>query len=113
MLETVISLKDIENAKVAGKPLHIDCPHCRAQYLPGEIYMPGALIGQPKEIVKDSFGKIVYVDYLSEDKMPDRVESFTCEYCNKPFVVEAGYITYKTKEAPQEEDFSTEYVPLI
>lgn len=77
MLETVISLKDIENAKVAGKPLHIDCPHCRAQYLPGEIYMPGALIGQPKEIVKDSFGKIVYVDYLSEDKMPDRVESFT------------------------------------
>lgn len=112
MLETVISLKDIENAKAAGKPLHIDCPHCRAQYLPGEIYMPGALIGQPKEIVKDSFGKIVYVDYLSEDKMPDRVESFTCEYCNKPFVVEA-IISFKASEEEPEKDFSNPYVSLI
>ena len=113
MLETVISLKDIENAKEAGKPIHIDCPNCKAQYLAGEIYMPGDLIGQPREIVKDSFGKIVYADYLDADSMPNRTENFTCEYCNKPFIVEASVITYKSKEAPQEEDFSTEYVPLI
>ena len=60
-------------------------------------------------IFKD--GKMV--DYLDADSMPNRTENFTCEYCNKPFIVEASVITYKSKEAPQEEDFSTEYVPLI
>lgn len=90
----------------------IKCPHCGAEYLPGEIYMPGALIGQPDDIVKDSLGRLLYEDYSIPEKEPDLEEHFTCEYCNKPFVIEA-IITYKTKEEVPERDFTTEYVSLI
>jgi hypothetical protein len=113
MLETVISNIDIKNHFDSGKQIHIECPHCKAQYMPGEVFMPGALIGKPVEVVKDPLGKIVYVDYLNADNMPNRVERFTCEYCNKPFEVEASLITYKTRDVPAETDFDTEYVPLI
>lgn len=90
----------------------IRCPHCMAEYLPGEIYMPGSLIGQPDEVIRDSFGKIIYEDYYKETREPDMMESFICEYCEKPFVIEAT-VTYKvTKEVP-EKDFSTNYVSLL
>ena len=89
----------------------IKCPHCGAEYLPGEIYMPGSLIGQPYEVVKDSLGKIIYEDYLPI-KEPDMTEHFICDYCQKPFIVEAT-VTYKTKEEAPEKDFSTKYVSLI
>lgn len=87
----------------------IKCPHCGAEYLPGEIYLPGSLIGQPEDIVKDSFGKLLYEDYSQE---PCLDEAFTCEYCNKPFLIEA-IISYKTKMESPEKDFSTKYVSLI
>lgn len=90
----------------------IKCPHCFSEYLPGEIYMPGSLIGQPDEVIRDSFGKIIYEDYYSESRKPDYVEHFTCEKCARPFVVEA-FVTYKTKEEAPEKDFSTQYVPLL
>lgn len=89
----------------------IKCPHCGANYLPGEIYMPGALIGQPEDVVKDSLGKLLYEDY-SENKEPDMVEHFICDYCDKPFIVEAT-ITYKTTIEAPERDFSTQYVSLL
>lgn len=113
MLNTVISKLDIESEKDSGKPIHIECPHCKAQYLPGEIYLPGALIGQPLEVVKDSMGKIIYVDYQKVDRMPDRIESFTCEYCEQPFEVEAGYIQYKVKKSDPAKNFKQEYVSLL
>lgn len=90
----------------------IRCPHCGAEYLPGEIYMPGSLIGQPDEVIRDTFGKIIYEDYYKKISEPDMIEHFTCEYCNKPFVSEAT-VTYKTKEEAPEKDFSTKYVSLI
>ena len=89
----------------------IKCPHCGAQYLPGEIYMPGALIGQPDDIVKDSLGKILYEDY-PEDKEPELIEHYTCDICNKPFVIEAT-VTYKTMTEEPERDFTEQYVSLI
>ena len=90
----------------------IRCPHCGAEYLPGEIYMPSSLIGQPDEVVKDSLGKIIYEDYYKVSREPDLTEHFTCEYCNKPFVIEA-IVTYKTKEEAPEKDFKQQYVSLI
>jgi len=97
---------------VAHKTPVIRCPHCGAEYLPGEIYMPGSLIGQPDDIVKDAVGKIIYEDYSTEAREPDMIEHFICEFCDKPFVIEAT-TTYKSmKEAP-EADFSTQYVPLL
>ena len=90
----------------------IECEHCKAQYLVGEIFMPGALIGKPVEVVKDSLGKIIYVDYKSEDNVPCKTEQFVCEYCGKPFVLNAELSVKTAKEAP-ERDFSSPYVPLI
>jgi hypothetical protein len=90
----------------------IKCPNCGAEYLPGEIYMPGAIIGQPDDIVKDSLGRLLYEDYSSKDKEPNMIEHFTCEYCEKPFIIEAT-ITYKTKQELPENDFSTKYVSLL
>jgi DNA-directed RNA polymerase subunit RPC12/RpoP len=90
----------------------IRCPHCGAEYLPGEVYMPGALIGQPDEVIRDAFGKIIYEDYYEKDNEPMLTEQFTCEYCEKPFIIEAT-VTYKTKEETPENDFSTKYVSLL
>jgi hypothetical protein len=90
----------------------IRCIHCGAEYLPGEIYMPNAIIGQPDDIVKDSLGRILYEDYSTEDREPNTEEHFTCEYCDKPFIIEAT-VTYKTKEEAPENDFSTAYVSLL
>lgn len=97
--------------QISHKTALIKCPYCGAEYLPGEIYMPGSLIGQPIDVVKDSVGRILYEDY-PENKEPDMFEQFICEYCNKPFVIEAT-VTYKTKEEAPENDFSTTYVSLI
>lgn len=90
----------------------IECEHCKAQYLLGEIFVPGALIGQPKEVVKDSLGKIIYVDYKSESNVPTKTETFVCEYCGKPFSINAELTIKIAKEAP-EKDFSTKYVSLL
>jgi hypothetical protein len=98
-------------SNTAHKTPVIKCPHCGAQYLPGEIYMPGALIGQPDDLVKDSLGKILYEDY-QEGREPDMIEHFVCEYCEKPFIIEAT-VTYKTMTELPENDFSTQYVSLI
>lgn len=90
----------------------IRCPHCGAEYLPGEIYMPGSLIGQPTDVIKDSFGKILYEDYFNGACEPDMVEHYICEYCNKPFVIEAT-VTYRAKEEAPEKDFTSQYVSLL
>ena len=99
-------------SNIVHKTAIIKCPHCGAEYLPGEIYMPNSIIGQPDEIVKDSLGKIIYEDYSTPEREPNLIESFTCEYCNKPFVIEAT-VSYKAKEEVPEKDFSTNYVSLL
>jgi hypothetical protein len=98
--------------QITHKSPIIRCPHCGAEYLPGEVYMPGALIGQPDDIVRDSLGRILYEDYFSEDREPSLEEHFTCDYCDKPFVIEAT-VTYKTREEAPERDFGTQYVSLL
>ena len=97
--------------QIAHKTPVIRCPHCGAEYLPGEIYIPGSITGQPDEVIRDSLGKIIYEDY-SELKEPCLVEHFTCENCDRPFVVEAT-VTYRAREEAPERDFSTKYVSLL
>ncbi len=99
-------------ALVAHKTPVIKCPHCGAEYLPGEVYLPGSLIGQPDDIVKDAVGKIIYEDYSTETREPDMIESYICDYCEKPFIVEAT-VTYKSMKESPEKDFSTQYVSLL
>ena len=99
-------------SNIVHKSAIIKCPHCGAEYLPGEIYLPNSIIGQPDEVVKDSLGKIIYEDYDTPEREPSLIESFTCEYCDKPFIIEA-VVSYKTKEEAPEKDFSTNYVSLL
>ena len=112
MVKTIFTKQDIKELETKGQKILIHCPHCKAQDLPGEIYIPGALIGQPVEIVKDSLGEILYVDYHTESNLPNNKESFTCEYCDKPFVLDA-LITYKPVHEAPERDFRQQYVSLI
>ena len=98
--------------QVSHKTNLIKCVHCGAEYLPGEIYMPGSLIGQPTDVVKDSLGKILYEDYDPVSREPNMTEQFICDYCEKPFIIEAN-VTYKTKEESPENDFQNKYVSLL
>ena len=98
--------------QITHKTPVIKCPHCGAEYLPGEIYMPGSLIGQPDDIVKDSLGRILYEDYSTPEREPSMLEHFICDYCEKPFIIEAT-VTYKSSEEAPERDFHNQYVPLI
>ena len=93
------------------KSTNFKCPHCGAEYLPGEVYIPGALIGQPDDLVKDSLGRILYEDY-QEGREPDLIEHYICDYCSKPFIIEAT-VTYKTMMEEPERDFQSQYVSLI
>ena len=99
-------------SNITHKTPVIKCPHCGAEYLPGEIYMPNALIGQPDDIVKDSLGRILYEDYSTETREPAMTESFICEFCDKPFIIEAT-VTYKTREEAPEKNFKEQYVSLL
>ena len=98
--------------QISHKSPVIRCPHCGSEYLPGEIYLPGSLIGQPDEVIRDSFGKIIYEDYYKKEHEPDLFEHYICDSCNKPFIIEAT-VTYKAKEEAPENDFSTKYVSLL
>lgn len=98
-------------SNILHKSTLIKCPHCSAEYLPGEIYMPNAITGRPDEVVRDSLGRIIYEDYIAGHE-PSLAESFTCEYCNKPFVIDA-VVSYKTKEEAAEKNFSEQYVSLL
>jgi DNA-directed RNA polymerase subunit RPC12/RpoP len=89
----------------------IKCPHCGYEYLPGEIYVPGSLTGQPCDIVRDALGKIIYEDY-TEPKKPELIEHYECDGCGRPFIVEA-VITYKSRTEAPETDFTSEYVSLL
>lgn len=96
---------------VTHKSPIIKCPHCGAEYLSGELYLPEAFTGHPYDIVKDSMGRILYEDY-QEGREPDMIEHYICDYCNKPFIVEAT-ITYKSREEEPEADFQNQYVSLL
>lgn len=75
----------------------LKCPHCGREYLPGEIFCPGELIGKSKSIIRDALGKkIIYLEY-EKDEEPCFTEKFVCEECGKEFIVEAT-LSFKTKE---------------
>ena len=63
----------------------IICPKCGAQYLPGEIYLPNAFLGQPRNVARDCTGKIV--DYSGNSM--DLKETYICDKCGCKFGVKA------------------------
>lgn len=73
------------------KPI-IKCPHCGTEYLAGEIYLPKSFVGQPTDIIKTGEGVILTHDGTDMDLK----EEYTCDACNKKFVVVAA-VTFKTE----------------
>lgn len=65
------------------KEILIVCPHCGAEYLPSEIFIPNSFFGSPEDIDKDSIGRLEAYD---GSKM-DLKEIYTCDYCNKELEV--------------------------
>ena len=89
----------------------IKCPHCSHEMVPAEIFMPGDLLGRPTTIIRDAFGKILYLEY-EPDCEPVLVEKFFCDNCEKPFLVEP-VVSYKVKKESEELDFSQPNVSLL
>lgn len=85
----------------------IECPHCKAQYLPSEIFMPKEFLGSPENIMKTANGTI---EYYSGDNM-DLNENFTCDYCNTNFNVEA-VVNFKTS-VDELSNFNEDYSSTI
>lgn len=75
---------------------YIKCPHCGAEYLPVEIYIPNEFFGRPKEVVRTDNRKVE--SFFG--KVPDMHERYTCDYCNTPFEVTAT-MNFEVKEIPR------------
>lgn len=63
----------------------IRCPKCGWEYLPGEIFVPNELVGQPYDIERTSDGKII----SAQGKTMCNEESYECDHCGKVFNVTA------------------------
>lgn len=61
----------------------IKCPTCGYEYLPAEIFLPNEFLGKPKNIIKNSDGKIVGYEGI---KMND-TETYKCDNCLSSFEV--------------------------
>ena len=82
----------------------IRCPHCGMEFVPAEIFMPGDLIGEPDNVIRDALGRIIYQEY-DEGNEPAQVGHYVCDECGKPFTVEP-IIMYKVKKEDEAKDFS-------
>jgi len=91
----------------------IACPYCGYEYLPGEIFIPVYLIGQPvpKTILRDGIGTILYSEY-QKGKELDLEEKYICDHCENTFVVEAQ-INYKVSKETVELDYTNQYSSLL
>lgn len=83
----------------------IICPNCSREYLPGEIYLPKHFTGQPTNVSRDVYGKIVWVDGYDQDLE----ESFICEGCGKKLKINAR-IDYKVELDSSNETNKQQYV---
>lgn len=89
----------------------VKCPHCGKEYHLCEIAMPGELLGTPRPngIIKDPLGKILYLDFEDE---PATTFEFTCEDCDKDFLVDV-LLQATVRRKPEEEDFSNLETSLL
>lgn len=83
----------------------IKCPHCGAEYLPNEIYIPNEFFTETISL-KDENCKILSV---SSDSL-NTVEEYCCDNCSKTFKVSAT-VSFDTKEI--KDDFDDDYVVTI
>ena len=62
----------------------IECPKCKYEYLPAEIFVPKYYFGVPQNIVRDEeTGKLISYEGTSVDLL----EKYKCDRCNTEFRV--------------------------
>ena len=69
----------------------IKCPHCGAEYLPSEIYIPEDFLPDCDDVTRDEEGKLV----ACHSNALNLSEEYTCDYCGHRFSVEAQ-VSFKT-----------------
>jgi hypothetical protein len=79
----------------------IRCPHCRCEYLPGEIFQPEHFLGQPKDVVRNRIGEILGYEGIEMDTK----ETFVCSMCEKEFNVTAKIVFNVDDGAESEQEF--------
>jgi len=84
---------------------YIECPNCGKEYALGEIFIPNALVGQPKFISRDITNKIT--DCVDNS---DNTETYICD-CGCQFDITAT-ISVKVK-AHNKIDFNSDYITKI
>ena len=80
----------------------IVCPKCGREYLPAEIYVPGAFFGNPETVLRED-GKIIDFGGFTMDLK----ETYTCDGCDTVFDVTAK-MTFETS-VNEPRDFSSDY----
>lgn len=85
----------------------VECPHCKYEYLPAEIFIPKYFFGTPGNIKRDINGKLVHYDGTSIDQF----ETYTCDNCGTEFRVVAKL--QLNTETPFTSCFNEEYVTPI
>ena len=85
----------------------VECPHCKYEYLPAEIFIPKYFFGVPENIERTAEGKLVSYEGSSVDLF----EKYECDNCKKEFRVVAKL--QLTTEAVFPGYFEEEYVSLI
>lgn len=98
----------MENKVITKK---IKCPYCGWEYLPGEIFCPNSVVGQPETVLRDQLGHILYDEY-KEDQLPEMDETYVCDNCNKPFIATIKIIV-DSRAQNEELDFSDTSVSLF
>ncbi len=65
--------------------MKIKCPHCGAEYMPSEIYIPSDFLPKFEDLTKDDDGKIVAV----YERPMNLDEEYTCDKCGHRFAIHA------------------------
>lgn len=63
----------------------IECPKCKYEYLPSEVFIPRYFFGRPEEIQRDDNGKLISYEGTSVDLF----EKYICDNCDTEFRVVA------------------------
>lgn len=84
----------------------IICPYCHYEYLPAEIFIPSALLGRPKDIIRDIDGQILEYEGVPQDL----TETYICDKCNRVFgiTMKMSFTTETTKLGNIDEEYTTQ-----